>query len=87
MERPIFERYVDWNGAYKSQCSEPKLRKWLLARLPCEITEINNNKIDLRDIGDTVEGYWSSYFSLENDTSHYFFETSTDAMAFKLRWI
>ncbi len=83
---PVFRGYVKWYGEEDSpQNSESDIREWLLERLPFEVVE-PFSVADLRDIGNSVEGKWSSYASRWDNGSYYFFETETDAMAFKLTW-
>ncbi len=86
MKSPKFKGYVRWYDEEDSpQNSESAIREWVLERLPFEVIE-PFSVADLRDIGNSIEGKWSSYASRWDGGSHYFFETETDAMAFKLTW-
>ena len=87
MKPPVFRGYITWYGEEDSPKNiESQVRKWLLERLPVKVSTLGSVG-DLRDIGHSVEGNWSSFTSKWDGKSYYFFETETDAMAFKLRWM
>lgn len=88
MDGPVFRGYVKWNDEDGPNGSPIyKLDDWLLERLPHRIIVPNNVSLDLRDVGDSVLEKWSAYHNIEDGRGYYFFETETDAMAFKLRWV
>ena len=88
-----FRGYVKWYGESDSPTNtEPHIRPWLLKRLPFEVIVDEGKDIDLRDVGESVEGKWSAYSGWDHRNGtyccgHYFFELETDVMAFKLRWM
>ncbi len=92
IKRPLFKGYVRWyhtgeeNGVVYPPNGEYHIREWLLNQLPFEIA-IRYGVSGLTNIGNSVEGKWSAYVSSSDFKTHYFFESETDAMAFKLRWI
>ena len=65
--------------------SDYHVRNWLLERLPYELS-MYDSFIASRDIGEHIEGSWSSFYSVIDHHTHYFFQFETDAMIFKLKW-